>query len=79
MSDAVQCEFCQRPIKGRPVRKALRGKEHVFCSEFCFRLHFYNAPKISYEDLQKMYSFYCVSIPAREYHQILSGMMGEED
>lgn len=79
MSDDIRCDYCGRPLKAGPVKKTLRGKEHIFCSEFCFRLHFYNVPTISYDDLQKMYAFYCVSIPAQDYHKTLSGLIGEED
>jgi YHS domain-containing protein len=79
MIDIIQCEYCNRPIKDSPVKKTLRGKEHIFCSEFCFRLHFYDVPTISYDDLQKMYAYYCVSIPAQDYRKTLSGLMGEED
>jgi hypothetical protein len=79
VNDINRCEYCSRPIKGGPVKKTLRGKEHIFCSEFCFRLYFYSAPTISYNDLQKMYAMYCVSVPAREYHETLSGLAGEED
>jgi hypothetical protein len=79
MSDAFRCDYCSRPIKVRPVKKALRGKEYIFCSEFCFRLHFYSVPTISYDALQKMYALYCVSIPAQDYHKTLHGLIGEED
>jgi hypothetical protein len=79
MSDNIQCEYCSRPIKGNPVNKVLRGKEHIFCSEFCFRLHFYSVPTISYDNLQKMYAFYCVSLPAQDYHKTLYGLIGKED
>jgi hypothetical protein len=64
MSDAKQCEYCGRPIKGEPTKKTLRGKKHTFCSEFCFRLYFYKIPGMSYEDLRKMYAVRCVSIKA---------------
>lgn len=63
MGDTRQCDQCGRPIKGEPVKKALRGKEHYYCSDFCFRLYFYGV-NMSYTDLQKMYSVGCVSVPA---------------
>ena len=78
MTDNLYCEYCSRPIKADSVKKVLRGKEHLFCSEFCFRLHFYDAPKISVSDLQKMYAFYCVSLSAEAYHETLRAMMAEE-
>ena len=79
MSKTEKCEYCSRPIKSEPVNKVLRGKKHTFCSDFCFRLYFYDAPTISYDDLQKMYSFYCVSVPAQDYHKILNELIVEED
>ncbi len=79
MKKATQCEFCGRPITDEPVRKVLRGKSHSFCSDFCFRLHFFQAPTISYEELQKMYAYYCVSLPAKEFHNTVRQLTVEED
>jgi hypothetical protein len=79
MNKTTECEFCHRIIKNDPVDKALRGKTHVFCSEFCFRLYFYDAPPISYDELQKMYSFYCVSLPAEDYYKTVNELTIEED
>jgi hypothetical protein len=79
MSEIEKCEYCSRPISGEPVNKVLRGERHTFCSEFCFRLYFYDVPAISYDELQKMYSFYCVSVPVEDYHKILHELMVEED
>jgi hypothetical protein len=78
MSNAKRCEYCGRPIEAETVAKVIRGKRHTFCSEFCFRLHFYGVPVITYEDLQKMYAFYCISLPADEYRRTLQKMMEEE-
>jgi hypothetical protein len=71
MSDKVQCEYCGRPIKGEPVNKVLRGKKHVFCTEFCFRLSFYKIPGMSYADLQKMYSARCISVPVPDFSKLI--------
>ena len=79
MDKIEKCEYCSRPVNGEPVNKVLRGEKHTFCSEFCFRLYFYDAPKISYADLQKMYSFYCVNIPAQDYQKIIRELIVEED
>ena len=57
-----QCEFCGRPIKSEPEVRIRRGKKHIYCSEVCFRLDFYDAPTMSYEDFLKMYELRCVSI-----------------
>lgn len=62
MATAKKCEYCGRPIKGDPEVKILRGVEHTYCSDFCFKLDFYDAPTISYEDLQEMYKLRCVSV-----------------
>jgi len=62
MSGSEGCEYCGRPIKGEPEIKVLRGVKHIYCSDFCFKLHFYDAPTISYQDLQNMYKLRCVSL-----------------
>lgn len=62
MSEAGKCEYCGRPLKGEPEIVVRRGKKHIYCSDFCFKLHFYDAPTITYEDLQKMYELRCVSV-----------------
>lgn len=62
MVNSNKCEYCGRPIKGEAEKKTLRGKEHTFCSDLCFRFYFYEVPTISYEDLQKMYALRCISI-----------------
>ena len=71
MSDVGQCEFCDRPIKGDPVIKTLRGKKHVFCTEFCARLSFYDVPKITFDDLQKMYELRCVTIKPPDFRTLI--------
>lgn len=73
-----KCEYCGRPIIETPVTKVLKGETHTFCSAFCFRLFFYDAPKISYDDLQKMYSFYCVSVPVQDFQNSLQELVSEE-
>ncbi len=78
MNKKIQCEYCGRPVKGEPEVRVRRGIKHTFCSDFCFRLHFYNVPTITYDDLQKMYSMYCISVPAKDYHETLNGLIGGE-
>ena len=75
MSSGKKCEYCSRPIKKNPVSKVLRGKKHTFCTEFCFRLYFYDVPTISYDDLNKMYALRCVDIKAPEFRTLVA----EED
>jgi hypothetical protein len=79
MNKPAECEFCRRTIKNGPVAKVLRGKKHVFCSEFCFRLYFFDAPAISYEELRKMYAYYCVSLPADDFYRTVREMTVGED
>jgi|WetSurMetagenome_2_1015567.scaffolds.fasta_scaffold1456781_1 hypothetical protein len=79
MNKTTKCEFCGRIIKDDPVRKVLRGKNHVYCSDFCFRLNFFGAPPISYEELQNMYSYYCVSLPAKDFYKTVNELKVEED
>jgi hypothetical protein len=62
MAKPENCEYCGRPIEGASEIRTRRGKRHVYCSEFCFRLHFYDAPAISYDDLQNMYKLRCISV-----------------
>lgn len=57
-----RCEYCGRPIKNEPEVIIRRGKKHIYCSDFCFKLHFYDVPTISYDDLQKFYNLRCISI-----------------
>jgi hypothetical protein len=75
----VKCEFCSRIIQDEPVNKVLRGKKHVFCSAFCFRLFFYDAPRISYAELQKMYAYYCISLPAAQLQKTLQELLPAEE
>ena len=62
MSEVENCEYCGRPIKGEPEIKIRRGKKLVYCSDFCFKLHFYDAPAITFEALQDMYALRCISV-----------------
>ena len=71
MSDVGQCEYCDRPIKADPRIKILRGKEHVFCTEFCFRLSFYDVPRISRNDLEKMYELRCVTMRVPDFRTLI--------
>jgi len=54
MNGSGKCEYCSRPIKNELVNKIIRGKQHIFCTEFCFRLYFYSVPTISFDDLNKI-------------------------
>jgi hypothetical protein len=71
MTDSVICEYCLRPIKTSPIKKTLRSQEHVFCTEFCFRLSFYDVPRITYEDLNKMYKLRYVTMEVPNFHTLI--------
>jgi hypothetical protein len=71
MTDSDICEYCLRPIKTNPVKKKLRSQEHVFCTEFCFRLYFYDVPRITFEDLNKMYALRCVTMKVPDFHTLI--------
>ncbi len=71
MSHSDQCEYCSRPIKIAPTIKTLKGQKHTFCSEFCYRLYFYEVPTISYTDLQKMYELRCVTVDAPPFKSLI--------
>jgi len=44
-----KCEYCNMVIKDEPwfapVKKELRGEEHIFCTENCFVHYIYDVPK----------------------------------
>jgi hypothetical protein len=65
------CEYCNRPIKTEATLKTLKGQKHVFCSEFCYRLYFYDVPTISYTDLLKMYELRCVTVNAPKFSTLI--------
>jgi hypothetical protein len=71
MDKTKKCEYCSRPIKGGQVKKMIRGKRHIFCTEFCFRLYFYSVPTISYDDLKKMYELWCVDVKAPDFRTLV--------
>ena len=66
----MECEYCGRTIRRDPVKKVLRGKRHVFCTEMCFRLWFYNIPKF---DLERMYSLYTMSVSVPDFQELIEG------
>lgn len=59
---AEKCVYCGRTIVGEPEVFVRRGVERVYCSDFCFKLHFYDVPTITYEDLQEFYRLRCVAV-----------------
>lgn len=71
MNDVGECEFCERPLKVSRIVKTLRGKEHVFCTEFCFRLYFYDVPRITHKDLEKMYELRCVTMNPPDFRTLV--------
>ena len=71
MAEITHCEYCGRQIKGQPEIRVLRGKKHVLCSDFCFRLFFYEVPTITFEALQEMYRLRCVSVKAPDFRTLV--------
>ena len=71
MTESINCEYCNRPIIHEPVKKILRGNWHTFCTEFCFRLFFYDVPAISYDDLKKMYELRCVDVKPPDFRSLV--------
>lgn len=56
------CCFCGRPIVKDPEIIIRQGKKRVYCSDFCFKLDFYDAPVITYEALKDMYRLRCIKV-----------------
>ncbi|GAI25929.1 unnamed protein product, partial [marine sediment metagenome] len=50
------------------IKKVIRGKRHIFCSESCFNLYFYKYPKF---DLERMYSTYTVSVSVPDIRELI--------
>lgn len=59
---AEKCIFCGRDIVGEPEVVVRRGKKRIYCSDFCYKLDFYDAPTLSYEELKNMYKVRCVPV-----------------
>ena len=66
------CEYCQRPIIRPPTPKVIQGQRHLFCTEFCFRLYFYDVPRISYKDLENMYKLRCVTLRPPDFRSLIA-------
>ncbi len=71
MVNTDKCEYCSRPIKTEPTIKTLKDQKHIFCSEFCYRLYFYEVPTISYTDLLKMYDLRCATVKAPPFKSLV--------
>ena len=72
MDSGLTCEYCQRPIVSPPTPKVIQGQKHLFCTEFCFRLFFYEVPRISFSDLQKMYKLRCVTVTPPDFRSLIA-------
>ena len=59
---AEKCIYCGRVIVGEPEVVVRRGVQRTYCSDFCYKLHFYDAPGITYDVLRNMYDLRCVSV-----------------
>ena len=40
----MKCEYCNRVFEKEAVEKTIRGKKHVFCSEYCYVLYHHRVP-----------------------------------
>ena len=70
----MKCDYCGRAIKGKSVKKMLRGVKHVFCTEMCFRFHFYGVPRF---DLQAVYEKHTVSVAIPDFRELIKDMEGK--
>ena len=70
MSQPRYCEYCGRPIKGEPEIRVIRSIKHTFCTDFCFRLYFYDVPAVTQADLQKMYKLRCVTVKSPDFRTL---------
>ena len=64
----MKCEYCERVFEKGPVKKVIRRKRHIFCSESCFNLWFYKYPRF---DMERMYSIYAVSVPVPDILELI--------
>lgn len=70
----MKCEFCGRPIKGEPVEKVLRGQKHIFCTEMCFRFHYWKVPKF---DLNPVYKKHSISVDVPDFRELIKEQEGK--
>lgn len=64
----MKCEYCDRVIEKDLVSKNIRGKRHVFCSETCYVLDFYDYPRF---DMTRMYEMFTISIPVNSIRELI--------
>lgn len=64
----MKCNYCGRVFEKGPVKKVIRGKQHIFCSEGCYNLHFHRIPKF---DVDRMYSIYTVSVLVPDIEELI--------
>ncbi|MBW2030855.1 MAG: hypothetical protein JRH06_06965 [Deltaproteobacteria bacterium] len=64
----MKCEYCGRTIKGKPARKTMKGTDHIFCTEMCFRLEYYQVPKF---DLNSVYEKKTISIECPDFRELI--------
>lgn len=64
----MNCQYCGRTIKGKPVKKVLRGQVHIFCTEMCFRFHYWKVPKF---DLNAVYEKHTQSLQCPDFRELI--------
>ena len=41
----MKCEYCGENFSREPTRKVIKGEQHIFCCEMCYRFYHYRVPK----------------------------------
>lgn len=70
----MKCEYCGRTIKGEPIRKKLKGEKHIFCTEMCFRFHYWKVPKF---DLNAVYEKHSQSVDVPDFRELIKEQEGK--
>jgi len=65
----MKCDHCGEGFKQEPTVKTIRGKQHTFCSEFCFVLHHLRMPVY---DMSNCGGPRSVRIPVPDFKELLS-------
>ena len=64
----MKCDYCQKQIKEKPVRKMMKKKKYVFCTEMCFRLHYWQVPAFN---LNAIYAGRTISIECPDFRELI--------
>jgi len=72
----MKCKYCELTFEGAPTKKVIRGKQHVFCSEECFRYYHYRIPKF---DTQRVLGERAVRISSLPDFRVLIEEDGDKE